>query len=74
MPANDHQPVPLTANDFDQIRTDFADFWGDTHLRFLHHPMYLHEFGDSAFVIREGSRVIAYLIGLRRSLASRTST
>lgn len=53
----------LTAADFDQIREDFADFWGDTHLRFLHHPMFLHEFGDSAFVIREGSRVIAYLLG-----------
>jgi GNAT superfamily N-acetyltransferase len=60
---SESQVSALTPADFDQIREDFADFWGDTHLRFLHHPMFLHEFGDSAFVIREGSRVVAYLLG-----------
>ena len=30
---------------------------------FLHHPMFVHEFGNSAFVIKENGRVIGYLFG-----------
>ena len=53
-----------TKADFDQILTDFVDFWGDERTKRLHHPVYLYEFGNSAYVIREDGRVIAYLFGL----------
>jgi ribosomal protein S18 acetylase RimI-like enzyme len=29
----------------------------------LHHPFLIHEFGNTAFVIRDGSRVVGYLFG-----------
>ena len=52
-----------TRADFDQILREIKDFWGDERTLFLHHPMFVHEFGNSAFVIREGQQVIAYLFG-----------
>jgi GNAT superfamily N-acetyltransferase len=49
--------------DFDQILQEIADFWGDERTLPLHHPMFINEFGNSAFVFKEGERVIAYLFG-----------
>ena len=39
--------------DFDQILEDFRDFWDDDATRPRHHPMFVIEFGDSAWAIRE---------------------
>lgn len=50
--------------DFDQIITDIEDFWGSKRTLHLHHPMFLHEFGNTAFVIKEKDKVCAYLFGL----------
>jgi GNAT superfamily N-acetyltransferase len=52
-----------TQNDFHEILTDIADFWGSERLLNTHHPMFIHEFGDTAFVIRDDGKVIAYLFG-----------
>jgi GNAT superfamily N-acetyltransferase len=52
-----------TKADFDQILTDIVDFWGSDRTLSLHHPILLYEFGNSAFVIKEEERVIAYLFG-----------
>ena len=52
-----------TKADFDQILRDTVDFWGDERTLFLHHPMFVNEFGNSAFVFKEGEQVIAYLFG-----------
>jgi GNAT superfamily N-acetyltransferase len=49
--------------DFDQILTDFDQFWEHDRTLALHHPTLLYEFGNSAFVIRSGNKVIAYLFG-----------
>jgi GNAT superfamily N-acetyltransferase len=49
--------------DSDQILRDIADFWGDERTLPLHHPMLINEFGNSAFVFKEGQRVVAYLFG-----------
>jgi len=54
----------VTKADFDEIVDGLAAFWGDRDLTALHHPMFVHEFGDGAFLIRdEGGRVAAYLFG-----------
>jgi len=53
-----------TKADFDQILTDFVDFWGDERTKRLHDHVYLYEFGTSAYVIKEDVRVVAYLFGL----------
>jgi GNAT superfamily N-acetyltransferase len=52
-----------TQADYEQILRDIVAFWGSERTLHLHQPMFLHEFGNSAFVIREGSIVAAYLFG-----------
>ena len=52
-----------TKADFDQIISDFVDFWGDERTRSLHNPIFLYEFGNSAYVVKEGDKVIGYLFG-----------
>ena len=43
-----------TKRDYDRIIEDLPDFWDGRDTRQLHHPMFINEFGNSAFVIREG--------------------
>jgi len=58
------EPQPITKADFDEIVGRLDHFWGDRDLSALHHPMFVHELGDSAFVIRdEQGAVAAYLFG-----------
>ena len=52
-----------TEQDYKQILMDLQDFWDDRDTSALHHPMLVNEFGNSAFVIRAGPKVIAYLFG-----------
>jgi ribosomal protein S18 acetylase RimI-like enzyme len=52
-----------TQQDYNQILEDLSEFWDGRDTRHLHHPFLIHEFGNTAFVIREGSRVVAYLFG-----------
>ncbi|MBE3590174.1 MAG: GNAT family N-acetyltransferase [Firmicutes bacterium] len=54
---------PCTKADFDQIVTEIADFWGSDRTLPLHHPIFLYEFGDTAWVMRDGDRVAGYLFG-----------
>lgn len=60
--------------DFAEILRDFPRFWGERDLlRHLHHPMFVLEFGDTAFVARRrdaqgaGQRgrdgIVGYLLG-----------
>jgi ribosomal protein S18 acetylase RimI-like enzyme len=60
------EPVEIsicTRQDFDQIFEALPEFWDGRDARDLHHAFLIHEFGDTAFVIRDGSRVVAYLFG-----------
>ena len=52
-----------TQPDYKQILMDLQDFWDGRDTSALHHPMLVNEFGNSAFVIRAGPKVIAYLFG-----------
>ncbi len=56
-----------TKGDYDQIITDIADFWNNSHidnLRRLHNPIFFYEFGNTAFVVKEDEKVTGYLFGL----------
>jgi len=53
-----------TKHDYDQIVSELSDFWGHDRNRALHHPMFITEFSDCAFVIRDQEKVVAYLFGL----------
>ena len=52
-----------THQDYNQILDELHEFWGARDTRHLHHPFLVHEFGNSAFVIRNGGEVLAYLFG-----------
>lgn len=49
--------------DFNEIVTHLPEFWGSDRARAVHHPMFVHEFGNCAFVIRRDGMVAAYLFG-----------
>jgi GNAT superfamily N-acetyltransferase len=53
-----------TQADYAQILRDIVAFWGSERTRHLHQPMFIHEVGNSAYVIRDGETVAAYLFGL----------
>jgi ribosomal protein S18 acetylase RimI-like enzyme len=58
------EPELVTKADFDAIVAHLPEFWGDRDVAGLHHPMFVHEFGDTALVILdEGGSVAAYLFG-----------
>jgi predicted GNAT superfamily acetyltransferase len=52
-----------TLQEYNQILGELSEFWDGRDTRHLHHPFLIHEFGNSAFVIRDGLRVSAYLFG-----------
>ena len=60
----EHHTIELcTMDDYSQITKDIVDFWGSDRTLSLHHSMFIYEFGNTAFVVREGNRVIGYLFG-----------
>jgi GNAT superfamily N-acetyltransferase len=52
-----------TQQDYQQILEALPEFWDGRDTRHLHHSFLIHEFGDTAFVIRDGGQVVAYLFG-----------
>ncbi len=62
--------VNCSKADFDNILKQLDQYWEGADLerlskiRHLHHPMMIYELGDNAYVIKDGSRVKAYLLGL----------
>ena len=53
-----------TKADFDQIIADIVDFWGNDRTLSRHNHIFYYEFGNTAFVIKEGDKVLGYLLGL----------
>jgi GNAT superfamily N-acetyltransferase len=50
--------------DYYAIIDTLAEYWGERDMRARHHPMFVHEFGDTALVVRDGNGgVAAYLFG-----------
>jgi len=52
-----------THKDLLTLRREIAAFWGNERVLYAHHPMFVFEFGHSAFVIKEQGQIIAYLFG-----------
>jgi GNAT superfamily N-acetyltransferase len=55
--------VKCSKSDFDVILTEINDFWDSDRTLYLHHPMLIYEFGNSAYIIKEANKVVAYLFG-----------
>lgn len=49
--------------DFLQIVSEIEGFWGSNRTLSYHHPMFIHEFGDTAIVIKQNEKVVGYLFG-----------
>ena len=52
-----------TRDDFETILREQANFWGSSRALSVHHPMFVEEFGETAFIIRAESKIAAYLFG-----------
>ena len=52
-----------TINDFNEIISDISDFWGSDRTLHLHQSFLIHEFGNTAFIIKDKGKVVAYLFG-----------
>ena len=50
-----------TKRDFDRILDDFSEFWEHDRTLPLHHPIVINEFADTAYVVKEEGKVIAYM-------------
>jgi len=57
--------LQMRKEDFFEIRQNLMHFWGDRHEFFapLHHPMFIYEFGNTAYVIKDNNEIVAYLLG-----------
>lgn len=55
--------LKCTRNDYLNIIHDIDDFWDNSTIRELHHPIFIHEFGNSSFVIKHNDTIIGYLLG-----------
>ena len=54
---------PCTKLDIKQINSEIIDFWGTDRTRYLHSTSFLRKNGESSWVIKNGDKVIAYLLG-----------
>lgn len=52
-----------TRTDFAKILKEQTDFWGSDRALSVHHPMFIEEFGETAFVLRDSNEIVAYLFG-----------
>ena len=63
--ARDRRCPAACVSDLGEILRHYERFWGDRTLpRYLHHPMFVYEFGDTAFVARQADgQIVGYLLG-----------
>jgi GNAT superfamily N-acetyltransferase len=59
------EPQRASVADMLAVIADRRAFWGERDPTALHHVLLVHEFGEMAFVIRDGAGpILAYLFGL----------
>lgn len=52
----------MTKSDFDYLLTVIDDWWGwPTSFKF--HPVYLYQFGNTAFVMEDNGKVVGFMVG-----------
>jgi predicted GNAT superfamily acetyltransferase len=49
--------------DFDYLLGVLDAWWGGRPIHHLLHPVYLYQFGDTAFVVEENTQVTGFLVG-----------
>ena len=61
---DDLETSRVTIADLDHILENFLDFWDHEEPKVRHHPMFVRELGDCSLALRDGSQLVAYLLGL----------
>ncbi|MCH8822860.1 MAG: GNAT family N-acetyltransferase [Planctomycetes bacterium] len=54
----------MTKQDFLQIVDDHSKYWDSDLTYQLHHPIFINEFADTAYTLKDGEKIAAYLMGL----------
>jgi hypothetical protein len=49
-------PERATSADYNAIVDTLDEYWGERDMRARHHPMFIHEFGETALVVSARSR------------------
>lgn len=55
-------------DDYLLIIKDLPSFWGSDRTAKFHHPMFVHEFRNTSYVVREEGRILAYLFGFNSQI------
>jgi L-amino acid N-acyltransferase YncA len=56
---------PMTVPDLARVLDEHDQFWDGRDVRFLHHSVFIHEFGDTCLTARGADgRIEGYLLGL----------
>ena len=53
----------VTIADLRAILGELEEFWDDGDMGFLHHAVYVHEFGETSAVLESDGDILAYLLG-----------
>ena len=53
---------PITVPEYAAVRDDIEDFWDSDRTAAMHQTMFLHEFGDSCLVAKEGDETVGYMV------------
>jgi ribosomal protein S18 acetylase RimI-like enzyme len=60
---NDFRIQQCSESDFFEILSRVEEFWGSGRNRTFHHPIFVREFGNTALVVRDDTKVRGYLFG-----------
>jgi L-amino acid N-acyltransferase YncA len=56
---------PMTVSDLARVLAEHDQFWDGRDVRFLHHSVFIHEFGDTCLTARGAAgQIEGYLLGL----------
>jgi ribosomal protein S18 acetylase RimI-like enzyme len=50
-----------------EVIQEMSAFWGERETRSLHHPIWLRQFAEDAFMVREDDQLVRYLLGVTRA-------
>ena len=53
----------MTKEDFLKIVDDHSKYWDSDLTYQLHHPIFINEFADTAYTLKDGDTIAAYLMG-----------
>lgn len=71
--SHEMEILNCSKQDYEEIADCLQEFWGERvdQVKHLYHPIWHHEFGNTAYVMKEQGKVIAHLFGFFSQTAPR---